>query len=111
MVDSAEKAGISESNAPSQNRMKLIQTGSDAFRRAGLVPVQAFWYNVITKVKKGAFAVHEIEARAFLSAKNWMNFYRECTHSYIDCDSRSTRHHVDHAFKGKQAGEQLKLSI
>lgn len=43
--------------------------------------------------------MHEIEAKAILSAKNGMNVYRGCTHGCIYCDSRSTCYQMDHVFE------------
>lgn len=43
--------------------------------------------------------MHEIEAKAILSARNGMNIYRGCTHGCIYCDSRSTCYQMDHAFE------------
>lgn len=44
-------------------------------------------------------AMHEIEAKTILSAKNGMNIYRGCTHGCIYCDSRSACYQMDHDFE------------
>lgn len=43
--------------------------------------------------------MHEIQAKAILSAKNGMNIYRGCTHGCIYCDARSTCYQIDHPFE------------
>lgn len=44
-------------------------------------------------------AMHEIRAKAILSAQNGMNIYRGCQHGCIYCDARSTCYQMDHAFE------------
>lgn len=39
--------------------------------------------------------MHEVKAKAILSAKNGMNLYRGCTHGCIYCDARSTCYQVN----------------
>ena len=43
--------------------------------------------------------MHEIRAKAILSAQNGMNIYRGCQHGCIYCDARSTCYQMDHAFE------------
>lgn len=43
--------------------------------------------------------MHEVRAKAILSAQNGMNLYRGCTHGCVYCDSRSTCYQMDHAFE------------
>ncbi|MBQ8640224.1 MAG: radical SAM protein [Lachnospiraceae bacterium] len=43
--------------------------------------------------------MHEIQAKAILSAQNGMNIYRGCTHGCIYCDARSTCYQMDHVFE------------
>lgn len=43
--------------------------------------------------------MHEVRAKAILSAQNGMNLYRGCTHGCIYCDSRSTCYQMNHAFE------------
>ena len=42
--------------------------------------------------------MHEVRAKAILSAQNGMNLYRGCTHGCIYCDSRSTCYQMNHDF-------------
>ena len=44
-------------------------------------------------------AMHEIRAKAILSAQNGMNIYRGCQHGCIYCDARSTCYQMDHDFE------------
>lgn len=43
--------------------------------------------------------MHEVEAKAILSAQNGMNLYRGCSHGCIYCDARSTCYQMHHAFE------------
>lgn len=43
--------------------------------------------------------MHEIRAKAILSAQNGMNIYRGCQHGCIYCDARSTCYQMDHDFE------------
>ena len=43
--------------------------------------------------------MHEVNAKAILSAKNGMNLYRGCTHGCIYCDARSTCYQMNHEFE------------
>ena len=43
--------------------------------------------------------MHEVRAKAILSAQNGMNLYRGCTHGCIYCDSRSTCYQMNHDFE------------
>lgn len=43
--------------------------------------------------------MHDIQAKAILSAQNGMNLYRGCTHGCIYCDSRSQCYAMDHPFE------------
>ncbi len=43
--------------------------------------------------------MHEVEAKAILSAGNGMNLYRGCSHGCIYCDARSTCYQMKHAFE------------
>lgn len=50
------------------------------------------------KSKKG-IGMHEVEAKAILSAGNGMNLYRGCSHGCIYCDARSTCYQMTHKFE------------
>lgn len=43
--------------------------------------------------------MHEVNAKAILSAQNGMNLYRGCTHGCIYCDARSTCYQMNHEFE------------
>ncbi len=43
--------------------------------------------------------MHEVEAKAILSAGNGMNLYRGCSHGCIYCDARSTCYQMKHRFE------------
>lgn len=43
--------------------------------------------------------MHEVQAKAILSAQNGMNLYRGCTHGCIYCDSRSACYQINHDFE------------
>lgn len=43
--------------------------------------------------------MHEVKAKAILSAQNGMNIYRGCQHGCIYCDARSTCYQMNHAFE------------
>lgn len=43
--------------------------------------------------------MHEVEAKAILSAQNGMNLYRGCSHGCIYCDARSTCYQMKHVFE------------
>lgn len=43
--------------------------------------------------------IHEVEAKAILSAANGMNLYRGCSHGCIYCDARSTCYQMKHPFE------------
>lgn len=43
--------------------------------------------------------MHEVKAKAILSANNGMNIFRGCTHGCIYCDSRSNCYQMEHAFE------------
>lgn len=43
--------------------------------------------------------MHDLQAKAILSADNGMNLYRGCTHGCIYCDSRSTCYQMGHGFE------------
>lgn len=43
--------------------------------------------------------MHEVEAKAILSATNGMNLYRGCSHGCIYCDARSTCYQMAHPFE------------
>ena len=43
--------------------------------------------------------MHEVEAKAILSASNGMNLYRGCSHGCIYCDARSTCYQMKHPFE------------
>ncbi|MGN1148825.1 MAG: SPL family radical SAM protein [Lachnospiraceae bacterium] len=43
--------------------------------------------------------MHEVEAKAILSAQNGMNLYRGCSHGCIYCDARSTCYQMHHPFE------------
>lgn len=43
--------------------------------------------------------MHEVEAKAILSANNGMNLYRGCSHGCIYCDARSTCYQMKHVFE------------
>ncbi|MBU5627837.1 radical SAM protein [Oscillibacter sp. MSJ-2] len=43
--------------------------------------------------------MHDLQAKAILSAGNGMNLYRGCTHGCIYCDSRSACYQMDHDFE------------
>ncbi len=44
-------------------------------------------------------AMHTIETKGLLSARNGFNLYRGCTHGCIYCDSRSACYGMNHAFE------------
>lgn len=44
-------------------------------------------------------AMHFVDAKGILSAKNGMNIYRGCTHGCIYCDSRSACYQMEHSFE------------
>lgn len=44
-------------------------------------------------------AMHYVEAKGILSAKNGMNIYRGCSHGCIYCDSRSSCYQMEHGFE------------
>lgn len=43
--------------------------------------------------------MHEVAAKAILSAQNGMNLYRGCSHGCIYCDARSTCYQIKHPFE------------
>lgn len=43
--------------------------------------------------------MHEVEAKAILSASNGMNLYRGCSHGCIYCDARSACYQMKHPFE------------
>lgn len=59
--------------------------------------------------------MHEVEAKAILSAENGMNLYRGCSHGCIYCDARSTCYQMQHAFEDievkKNAPQLLELAL
>ncbi len=59
--------------------------------------------------------MHEVEAKAILSAQNGMNLYRGCSHGCIYCDARSTCYQMKHAFEDievkKNAPELLETAL
>ncbi len=48
---------------------------------------------------EGGDVVHYKDAKSILSAKNWMNVYRGCTHGCIYCDARSSCYQMKHKFE------------
>ena len=59
-------------------------------------------------------AMHFVDAKGILSAKNGMNIYRGCTHGCIYCDSRSACYQMEHSFENievKQNAPELLESV
>ena len=49
--------------------------------------------------------MHQVQAKAILSAKNGMNLYRGCQHGCIYCDSRSLCYQMNHPFEDIEVKE------
>jgi len=69
--------------------------------------VQTYWSAVI---RQDAQAMHSIQVKSILSARNGMNLYRGCQHGCIYCDSRSRCYQMEHPFEDiavKENGPEL----
>ena len=49
--------------------------------------------------------MHFTKVKGILSSKNGMNLFRDCTHGYIYCDSRSKCYQINHRFEDVEVKE------